>query len=291
MRLLAGPVIPFAKKNTNPIRFRMAKSDTGSSADIYIYDIIGDSWDGTTAKQFAADLKELGSPKTLNVFINSPGGVISDGVSIYNVLRRHAARKIVQIDGLAASIASIVAMAGDEIKMASNGMMMIHDPWGFAIGTSAEMRKAAEALDKMRGTLIDTYAKRTGGTANKIGDMMAAETWFTAEEAIDEGFADSITEEVEMAALAKYDLSTFHNLPRSLKELKGREGISSTDHNGNVFRGNTITNSGNEHGIETGKEPPVKTEESGTAPAPHPAIARAAAHLRRRNLGPALTKP
>ncbi len=274
MRLFAGPAIPFTKKNSKPVRFRMAKSDTGSSADVYIYDVIGDSWDGTTAKQFAADLKELGAVKTLNVLINSPGGVISDGVSIYNVLRRHSARKIVQIDGLAASIASIVAMAGDEIRIAANGMMMIHDPWGFAIGTSAEMRKAAEALDKMRLTLMDTYAKRTGVAANKISDMMGEETWMTAEEAVDEGFADSITEEVEMAALAKYDLSTFHNLPRSLKELKPGE--------------NVITNNKNRNGIEI-QEPPVKTEEPGTAPAPHPAIARAAAHLRRRNLGPALT--
>jgi len=269
MRIFNGPTLPF-KKKADPIRFRMEKSDTGQSAEIYIYDVIGDSWEGTTAKQFSADLKELGKPKTLNIFINSPGGVVFDGVAIYNALRRHPAHKNVHIDGVAASIASVVAMAGDEIQMAANGMMMLHDPWGFVIGRSKDMRDAADRFDKIRDTLIGTYASRSGSKDTQIAEWMDAETWFSADEAIAAGLADSITKEVAAAALAVHDLSEFQNVPRSLKALMQQHKESNPP--------------------APTPEPEKETNPAGTSPARHPALDRAAAHLRRRHLtGPALS--
>ena len=192
-------------------RFRMVARET--VGEIWIYDVIGDSWDGTTAKGFAADLKALGDVSTLRVYVNSPGGSVFDGVAIYNTLRRHRARKEVTIDGLAASIASVVALAGDEIAIAENGMFMIHDPWTIAAGSAMELRKTADTLEAIRETLIGTYAARSGGDAEEIGNMMAEETWFTAAEALEAGFVDQVIESVEMAALARHDLTPFHRSP------------------------------------------------------------------------------
>ena len=185
-----------------------------NEADIYLYDDIGDSWDGTTSKMFAADLKKVGDAKTLNIFVNSPGGSVFDGVAIYNQLKRFKGRKNVVIDGIAASIASVIAMAGDQITIAANGFMMIHEPWAMAMGDAAEFRKMAEELDKVSGSILNTYAERTGQAPNVISDMMRAETWMDAEEAVELGFADAIGSEAKMAA--KFDLSKFTHVPDGL---------------------------------------------------------------------------
>lgn len=190
-----------------------AKKD---EADLFLYEDIGDSWDGTTAKLFADELKAVADVRTLNIYINSPGGSVFDGVAIFNQLRRHKARKNVVIDGLAASIASVVAMVGDTITIASNGFMMIHNPWALAMGEAADFRKMADQLDKVRGSILDTYAERTGTAPNVISDMMDDETWMTAEEAVEMGFADSIGSEAKMAA--KFDLSKFSRVPKLLAE-------------------------------------------------------------------------
>lgn len=214
-----GPVIPFRALTTKrePTPIKMAKK--GSEGEIYVYDIIGAGFfeDGVTAKQFAKDLKALGEIETLNIFINSPGGSVFEGTAIHNIIARQKARKIVQIDGLAASIASVIAMAGDEIRIAENGMMMIHDPWALAIGTADEMRKTAESLDKIGDSIRATYVSRTGGKEDEIAEMMAAETWMTAPEAIENGFADSMVEAADMAAMTKFDLSVFNRVPDELK--------------------------------------------------------------------------
>lgn len=211
-----GPVVPFARRkpDAKPYEIKAASDDT---AEVWLYDVIGDSWEGTTGKQFADDLKRMGNVSTLMVYVNSPGGSVFDGIAIHNVLRRHRARKIVQIDGVAASIASVVAMAGDEIQIAANGMMMIHDPWAFAMGTAEEMRKMADALDKVRVAILNSYVDRATASEEQLSEWMADETWFTAEEAIDAGLADSMTEEVAMAAFADLDLSPFKNTPDVLK--------------------------------------------------------------------------
>lgn len=209
---------------------RISMQKKNKSADIYLYDIIGDSWDGTTAKQFALDLKMLGEDlDQLNIFINSPGGIVWDGIAIFNTLVRHKAKKVMMVDGMAASIASVILMAGDEITIAKNGMVMIHNPMASIFFARAEeMREAADKLDKIREVLIETYTDRTGGksTSKEIGKWMDDETWMDATESKARGFVDSISEkEIEIAALVKHDLAQFKNVPNTLaKNLAGVAG-------------------------------------------------------------------
>lgn len=203
------------------IFYRMEKK-ADKSADVYLYDIIGDSWDGTTAKQFSADLKAMGVVDVLNIFINSPGGSVFDGVAIYNTLIRHRAQKKVMIDGLAGSIASVVAMAGDIIEIAKNGMMMIHNPWAIMMGTAEDFRREADVLDQIGATILLTYVDRSSTKEAQLKEWMDAETWFTADEAVAAGLADSVSErELQVAALLPNaeTFKQFKNVPASLKAL------------------------------------------------------------------------
>ena len=177
---------------------------------MYVYDEIGASWDGSgiTATSVAQALKDIGTVDTLDVYVNSPGGEVFEGIAIYNQLKRNAAKKIVHIDGIAASIASVIAMAGDEILMAENATMMIHQAWGLAIGTADDMRSTAGSLDKIDEVILNTYVSRTGGDAKKIAAMVKAETWMNATEALELGFATKTTDAKNMRAefplLAKF---------------------------------------------------------------------------------------
>ncbi len=177
-------------------------------AEIWIYQEIGPYWDGISAKQFAEDLRNLGTLDEITLHINSPGGDVFDGIAIYNVLKQNQAKVTVYIDGLAASIASVIAMAGDRIVIASNAMMMIHPAWTIALGDAKEMRKTADMLDKVDASILTTYANRTGKDDAEIWDLMKAETWFTAQEALDNGFVDEIAEEIAIAA--RFDLKRFN---------------------------------------------------------------------------------
>lgn len=250
------------------VRFRMAKT-ADRVGEVYIYDVIGDGWgDGTTAKSFATDLKTLGELDTLNVYINSPGGIVSDGVAIYNQLVRSRARKMVYIDGIAASIASVVAMAGDEIIIAKNAMMMIHDPWAFMMGTAEELRHEANVLDAIRDTLIETYAERANADPKDVAKWMKAETWFNGQECVDAGLADRICEkDVEIAALATIatpdNLRAFKNVPESLRK---------------------ISNSVVAPIVEPKKPVSVNTGTAADTRSAHPALLHAAAALQRRRL-------
>lgn len=196
-------------------KFYSFQNATKESADIYLYQDIGEGWEGMTGRQFAEDIKAIGGVRSLNIYINSYGGSVFDGVAIYNQLARHKARKNVYIDGIAASIASVVAMAGDTIAIAENGIMMIHDPWGLVIGNAAEMRKTAENLDKVRDTILDTYVARTSGDRDNIAELMRNETWFNADEALELGFADEITAAVTLAAHS--DICKYKNVPEKVK--------------------------------------------------------------------------
>lgn len=190
----------------------------GKRGEIFIYESIGDGWfGGITAKSFSDTLRDIGKVDGLDIFINSPGGNVFDGIAIFNQIRRFSGEKIVHIDGIAASIASVIAMAGDEIRIADNGMMMIHDPWGLAIGTAEEMRKSADSLDKVRSTLLDTYVAATEGNRDKISDWMHEETWMNADECIERGFANTKTEEKKVENAAFPLLAKFKNTPDVLK--------------------------------------------------------------------------
>lgn len=247
--------------------------------EIYLYDTIGDSWEGTTSKQFAADLNDLGAIVVLDVYINSPGGSVFDGLAIYNVLVRHKATVNVYIDGIAASIASVVAMAGDRITIAENGMMMIHNPWGVSMGEADDFRRMADMLDKVKATIIDAYANRSGGDREEIERMMDAETWLTADEAIAAGLADEKTEPAEMAAMANLDLSNFKHVPKVLAEMTD-EPAAPEEVLGEA------SPEGAAAPLEVVAEDPAETPESGadewTPGEPHPLVALANARMKVR---------
>lgn len=178
-------------------------------AEILIHEQIGADWfgDGLTSKQFAQQLRDLGEVSDITVRINSPGGAVSDGVAIYNMLRSHGANIKVVVEGLAASIASIIAMAGDEITMGEGAMMMVHSPWTFAMGSAEDMRDTADILDKFEGTLVDIYASRTGMAKDEIHQLLKAETWMNGEDAVKLGFAHIALDggDKEAAALLQSD--------------------------------------------------------------------------------------
>lgn len=160
-------------------------------AEVLIYDTIGGWFFGVNAHDFVHELRDITASK-INVRINSPGGRVFDGISIYNALIKHPADIHVHVDGLAASIASIIAMAGDTITMMQGSQMMVHDALGIEIGNAKEHREFADFLDRQSENLSHIYAEKTGKTAKELRDMMLAETWMFAQEAVDLGFADDV---------------------------------------------------------------------------------------------------
>ncbi|EHH5000736.1 phage tail tape measure protein [Escherichia coli] len=154
--------------------FRM-QAGHQSDADIYIYDEIG-FW-GVTAKQFISDLNALGDITHINLHINSPGGDVFEGIAIFNALKTHGASITVYVDGVAASMASVIAMVGNPVIMPENTFMMIHKPFGFTGGDAEDMRTYADLLDKVEAVLLPAYAQKTGKTTDEIAAMLADETW------------------------------------------------------------------------------------------------------------------
>jgi ATP-dependent protease ClpP protease subunit len=191
---------------------KFVAQSTNSATEIELYDEIG-GW-GVNAKDFRAKLKGAGD---VVLKINSPGGSVFDGVAIYNDLKAHKGNVRVEITGIAASIASIIAMAGNEIAIAENAMMMIHNAWTIAIGNAEELTAQADVLSKIDGQLALTYAAQKGTPGIRaIKQMMADETWMTGKEAKDSGFATEILKPADKSAQAKFDLSVFENTPESL---------------------------------------------------------------------------
>lgn len=181
-------------------------------AEVLLYDEIG-FW-GVLAKDFVPQLKAVDA-STIHLRINSPGGDVFDGLTMYNALKEHPAKVITHVDGIAASIASIIALAGDEVRMAKNAFYMIHEPWTFTIGNAEQLRKDAEVLEKISGQLVGTYVRQSEGDEDEVKEWMRAETWFTADEAKDAGFADVVVDDAP-AAENRFDLSVFSHVPREL---------------------------------------------------------------------------
>lgn len=183
------------------------KSADKKSAELLIYDQIGADWfgEGVTAKQFVKDLRALGKIDRLDVRINSPGGNVFDGLAIYNALKSSKYTVDVYIDGLAASMASVIAMAGDRIAIADNALLMIHNPATMVYGDSNEMRKAADLLDTVKSQLVASYADQTGHDEAYISGLMDATTWMDAEEAFERGFVTEIVEDSVPAMAASWN--------------------------------------------------------------------------------------
>lgn len=164
-------------------------------AEILIYGVIGETFfgDGVTAKDVADQLAQIDANEDIRVRINSPGGFVFDGVAIYNLLAERGERVTVDIDALAASAATIVAMAGSKIRMAANAQFMIHKPLTFTAGNADELRKLADILDLTEETLVETYRTRASSSADELRAMMRDETYFSAQQAHALGFVDEIT--------------------------------------------------------------------------------------------------
>lgn len=209
--------------------FKALDEKTG---ELTLYGEISDiSWwgDEITPKQFKEDLDALGDIDVLNVYINSPGGDVFAGQTIYSMLKRHKAQVNVYVDGLAASIASLIAMAGDKVIMPANAMMMIHSPWTWAVGNAQDFRKLADALDKIRDSMVTAYQDKSGLEAEEITKIMDAETWLSAKDCLEYGFADEIEEAKQVAACVdeKY-FARYRNTPKELRKSPD-EGVKNSD--------------------------------------------------------------
>jgi len=181
--------------------------------DVLIYDVI--AWYAVDAAQLARDLQKITTPR-INLRINSPGGNVFDGLAIHNMLKAHPATITTHIEGYAASIASIIALAGDTVKIAKNAFFMIHEPWSIIAGDAEELRKEADVLDKLSGALVSTYLEVSGKSEKQIKAWMKEETWFNAQAAVDSGFAHEIIG--ESSVNAGFDVSIFANVPDELRE-------------------------------------------------------------------------
>ena len=179
--------------------FTITNAADAPAAEISIHDEIG-AW-GISAKDFLGQLKNIPAGRPLTLSLHSPGGEVFDGLAIYHALKARG-NVNVRIEGLAASMASVIAMAGTRIEMPRNAYLMIHNPSGFAMGESSDMRQLADLLDKLKGSLIAAYRDRTKKSDEDLTAMMDAETWLTGEEAVAQGFADEVTDAVALSASA-----------------------------------------------------------------------------------------
>lgn len=198
--------------------FQMKATNNVAQIDIF-GDIVSEKWfdEETSATSFRDALKELGDVSTINLSINSGGGSVFDGIAIYNMLKSHKATVNVYVEGLAASIASVIAMAGDTITMRYGSMMMVHMPWTLSQGNAEEMRKTADTLEKTGDSIVDIYSERTGISSDDIRNFMNEETWLSAEEAVEQGWATKLDKkEAVMNSVPKEILGRFSNVPKNV---------------------------------------------------------------------------
>lgn len=198
--------------------YTIKASAAGGPAEILIYDEIG-YW-GITAKKFVSDLKDISGATSINLRINSPGGDVFDGIAIYNALKGLGIPITTYIDGLAASMASVIAMVGNPVIMPENAMMMVHKPWGASSGDANAMRDYADLLDKVESVLIPAYTAKTGKSHDEIAALLEEETWLSGAECVAHGFADQLIESVRaMACIESKRIEEFERMPESLKGM------------------------------------------------------------------------
>ena len=199
------------------------------AGEVYLYgEIQGDPAffdDESTPLGFVRELQALGDVDRLDIRINSPGGNVFAGQAIYSVLQRHAARKVVTVDGLAASIASVIAMVGDEVVMPVNSMMMMHNPHGMSFGYAADHRKMADTLDSIREGIVAAYRDKTGLARGQVIKIMDAETWMTAQEAKAQGFADRVDQRRVSASMSAKDTLVMNGVSVSLDRFATRPPV------------------------------------------------------------------
>lgn len=212
-----NPYFKILLANKGRGEFKAEVNAEGGDATVYLYDAIVNSpeeaayFGGVDPKSFIAAIKAIDAP-VINLRINSPGGSVFAARAMEQALRESSAKVIAHIDGYSASAASFLMMAADEIVIAPGAMVMIHKAWTMAFGNADDLAQTAALLEKIDSTLVDTYAKRTKCEAQQISDWMAAETWFTGQEAVDAGFADRLAED-KAKAEKNWDLSAYSNAP------------------------------------------------------------------------------
>jgi ATP-dependent Clp endopeptidase proteolytic subunit ClpP len=214
-----------------------AAAKKNDELELLVYDSIGESWfgGGVTAEAVKQKLNEAGDVSKITLRINSPGGDVFEASAIYSVLTQHKAKVECYVDGLAASAAFTIAMAGEKIHISESAMMMCHNSLGACMGYASDMRQMADLLDKVSGTMRDIYANKSGMKADEVQALMDAETWMTAAEAVAYGFADDVVkrepdaDEEAQALAAAYDLSKFKANPRAAKDTKRVAGKDEAD--------------------------------------------------------------
>lgn len=195
------------------------RAESDAETAIYLYDEIG--YYGVSAKRFQEVLMSV-STENIRLHINSPGGDVFDGIAIYNALIAWEGNITVSIDGLAASAASLIAMAGDRIEIADSAFVMIHNAWTIALGSSADFAEIAKTLGKIDASLARVYADRTGIDLADIKSMMDDTTWLDSGDAVERGFADAVVPLPNSAeAQASFDVSNFRNAPRAVVNRHG----------------------------------------------------------------------
>ena len=187
--------------------FNIQGKATDAVAEVYIFDEIGAY--GITAQDFISEMKEY-KDTPVNLRINCIGGDVFDGMAMYNIIKKREAKTTAYIEGIAASMGSVIALAADEVVMAENSLFMIHNAWGGAMGEAEDMRKTASILEKISGEIANIYERKTRLSLNRIVEMMDKETWLNAQEAYELGFIDLISDSIKVAA--KYDVSKFKNI-------------------------------------------------------------------------------
>lgn len=198
------------------------KAAAEDESSISVFGTIGaDFWDeGVTAKRISAALRSIGPGNDVVVNINSPGGDVFEGLAIYSLLREHKGKVTVKVMGLAASAASIIAMAGDDVQVARAGFLMIHNTWVVAMGNRHDLREAADTLEPFDGALADIYAVRTGIAEDEIAAMLDKETWIGGAEAVEKGFADGLLASDDVKEEKGASASALRRLDNALAEGK-----------------------------------------------------------------------
>lgn len=225
-----------------PLNFeKKLVNETGFDASLYIYDVIDPYW-GVGAQAVAEAITSAQGANTLHVYINSPGGDVFEGRAIMAALRRFDGKTVAHIDSLCASAATSIALACDTVEMSEGAMFMIHNANGFAYGDKADMRETADLLEKIEQSIVGDYTTKTGKPAEEIIALMDAETWMSAQEALDGGFIDAVITG-KQGTLNAWNLAAYKNAPKAPEpENKAPDpveekptGISATQHNANAL--------------------------------------------------------
>lgn len=208
-------LLQLLKDNADRPRCWRVNQEAGKAATVYVYDVIGGIWGGVQAEEFVQELQAIDAEQ-IDLRINSPGGDVFDARAIATALREHPANVTAYVDGLAASAATTIAMAADRVEIAQGGFFMIHNAWAFMYGNKNEMRDMADLLEKVDGAIAADYATKTGNTADQIAEWMNEESWFTADEAVENGFADAVMGSKGDAA--NWNLAAYRNAPEIPKD-------------------------------------------------------------------------